>query len=52
MSDLSGYRQQVTELGKKALAAEQSQNYEDAFYNYQQAVKIFMHMVKCKQFIL
>jgi hypothetical protein len=48
MSDLSGYRAQVTELGKAAMAAEANQDFEQAFHNYHQAIKIFMHMVKCK----
>lgn len=48
MSDLSGYRQQVTELGKKAVIAEQEKNYEQAYHNYHSALKVFMHLIKCK----
>lgn len=34
MSDLNSYRMQVTELGKKAVAAEAAENWESAYNNY------------------
>ena len=48
MSDLSGYRQQVADLGKKAVQAENDKNYEEAYHHYHSALKIFMHLIKCK----
>ena len=48
MSDLTHYRTQVTELGKRAVAAEAEKNWEEAYNNYYAALKIFMHMIKCK----
>lgn len=48
MSDLSSFRNQVTELGKAAVQAEKEQNWEQAYDFYFQALKIFMHMIKCK----
>ena len=50
MSDLSGYRQQVADLGKAAVQAEKDLNWEMAYENYIAALKIFMHMIKCKLF--
>ena len=52
MSDLTGYRQQVGELGKAAVQAEKDGNWEQAYDNYVSALKIFMHMLKCKYNIL
>jgi len=49
MSDLSGYRNQVAELSKKAVQAEKDSNWELAMEHYMGALKIFMHMIKCKQ---
>lgn len=51
MSDLTHYRTQVTELGKRAVQAEADKNWEEAYNNYYAALKIFMHMIKCKFFI-
>jgi len=34
MSDLSGYRNQVTEYGKKAADAEKAEKFEEAFNYY------------------
>lgn len=48
MSDLSTYRTQVTDLGKRAVQAEADKNWEEAYNNYFAALKIFMHMIKCK----
>ena len=48
MSDLSHYRNQVTEMGKKAVAAEQAKDYQEAYNQYYAAAKVFMHLVKCK----
>ena len=48
MSDLSSYRQQVADLGKKAVACEAEKNYEEAYHHYHSALKIFMHLIKCK----
>ena len=48
MSDLSQYRNQVTELGKRAVAAEQSKDYQVAYENYVAALNIFKHLIKCK----
>jgi len=48
MSDLSHYRNQVTELGKKAVQAEADKNYTEAYENYVAALNIFKHLIKCK----
>lgn len=48
MSDLSNYRNQVGELGKQAIEAEKNSNWELAYDNYLAALKIFVHMLKCK----
>ncbi len=52
MSDLTHYRTQVTELGKRAVSAEAEKNWEEAYNNYYAALKIFMHMIKCKYNIM
>ena len=46
--DLSSYRQQVTELGKSAVNAEKAGEWEMAFEMYQKALKLFIHLIKCK----
>lgn len=46
MSDLTSYRQQVTEYGKRATDAEQGQRYEEAYGYYMQALEVFMHLIK------
>jgi len=51
MSDLSHYRNQVTELGKKAVQAEADKNYTEAYENYVAALNIFKHLIKCKWII-
>jgi hypothetical protein len=48
MSDLSSYRQQVTEYGQRARTAEEAQRWDEAYGNYMQALDIFMHLIKCK----
>ena len=48
MTDLSKFREQVTELGKKAIEAEAAKDYKAAFENYKSALNIFKHMIKCK----
>ena len=48
MSDLGTYRQQVTDLGKRAVQAENDKDYEQAYNHYYSALKIFMHLIKCK----
>ena len=48
MSDLTAYRQQVTEYGKKANDAEAAQQFEQAYNYYMSALDIFMHLIKCK----
>ena len=48
MSDLTSYRQQVTEYGKRATEAEQAQRFEEAYGHYMSALDIFMHLIKCK----
>ena len=48
MSDLTSYRAQVTEYGKRATEAEQGQRYEEAYGYYMQALEVFMHLIKCK----
>ena len=49
MSDLSNYRQRVTDCGQKATAAEAAENYEEAYKYYISALEIFMHLIKCNQ---
>ena len=51
MTDLSTYRQKAIDLGKMAVAAEEAKDYEQAYNHYYSALKIFMHMIKCKLFI-
>jgi len=46
MSDLSSYRQQVADLGKRAKDCEDTEKYEEAYHFYMQALDIFMHMIK------
>jgi hypothetical protein len=48
MSDLSNYRNQVTEFGKKASDAEKAEKFEEAFNYYMQALEVFGHLIKCK----
>ena len=48
MSDLTSYRQQVTEYGKRATEAEGAKDYENAYGYYMQALEVFMHLIKCK----
>ena len=48
MSDLTSHRQQVAELGKQAVEAEKVSNWEMAYDCYMQALKVFIHMIKCK----
>ena len=48
MSDLTSYRQQVTEYGKRASDAEKGERYEEAYGYYMQALEIFMHLIKCR----
>ena len=48
MSDLSHYRNQATEMGKRAVQAEKDKDYQEAFNQYQGASKVFMHLIKCK----
>lgn len=51
MSDLSGYRNQVADLGKTAVQAEKDGNWEMAYDAYKSALTIFIHMIKCKLII-
>ena len=51
MSDLTAYRQQVTEYGKRASAAEEAKHWEEAYSLYMQALDVFMHLIKCRQSI-
>jgi hypothetical protein len=51
MSDLSSYRAQVTEYGKRASEAEKAERFEEAYGHYMQALDIFMHLIKCMLFI-
>jgi len=48
MTDLTSYRQKAIDLGKMAVAAEEAKDYEQAYNHYYSALKIFMHMIKCK----
>lgn len=48
MSDLSSYRAQVTEYGKRANEAEKAERFEEAYGHYMAALDIFMHLIKCK----
>jgi hypothetical protein len=52
MSDLSSYRSQVTEYGKRASEAEKAERFEEAYGHYMQALDIFMHLIKCKSIFL
>jgi len=49
MSDLSSYRQQVTDYGKRASEAEKNEQYEQAYGHYMAALEVFMHLIKCKK---
>ena len=49
MSDLSNYRAQVTEYGKRANEAEKAERFDEAYGHYMQALDIFMHLIKCKK---
>ena len=48
MSDLSVYRQQVTQYGQRATEAEGEKKYEEAYGHYMAALDVFMHLIKCK----
>ena len=48
MSDLSSYRQQVTQYGQRAQEAENAKRYEEAYGHYMAALDVFMHLIKCK----
>ena len=48
MSDLSSYRQQVTQYGQRATEAENAKRYEEAYGHYMAALDVFMHLIKCK----
>ena len=48
MSDLSNYRQQVTDFGKRANEAEKQEKFEEAHSFYIKALDVFMHLIKCK----
>ena len=51
MSDLSSYRQQVTQYGQRASEAEAAKRYDEAYGHYMAALDVFMHLIKCKFFI-
>lgn len=46
MSDLSSYRQQVTQYGQRATEAENAKRYEEAYGHYMAALDVFMHLIK------
>lgn len=46
MSDLGHYRQQVADLGKKAVQAEAMKDWQNAYENYVAALNIFKHLIK------
>jgi hypothetical protein len=48
MSDLSSYRNQVTEYGKRASEAEKAENFKEAYQFYMSALDVFVHLIKCK----
>ena len=48
MSDLSSYRQQVTQFGQRAQEAETAKRYDEAYGHYMAALDVFMHLIKCK----
>ena len=48
MSDLSSYRNQVTQYGQRATEAENAKRYEEAYNHYMAALDVFMHLIKCK----
>ena len=49
MSDLSSYRQQVTEYGKRATEAEKAEQWDQAYGHYMAALEVFMHLIKCRR---
>ena len=51
MSDLSSYRNQVTQYGQRATEAENAKRYEEAYNHYMAALDVFMHLIKCKSTI-
>ena len=50
MSDLSSYRQQVTQFGQRATEAENAKRYDEAYQHYMAALDVFMHLIKCKYY--
>lgn len=46
MSDLSSYRQQVTQYGQRAQEAEKTEQWQDAYNHYMQALDVFMYLIK------
>jgi len=46
MSDLSSYRNQVTQYGQRATEAENGKRYEEAYGHYMAALDVFMHLIK------
>lgn len=48
MSDLSSYRQQVTQYGQRASEAESAKRYDEAYGHYMAALDVFMYLIKCK----
>lgn len=46
MSDLSSYRTQVSEYGKRANEAEKAEKYQEAYGHYMAALDIFMHLIQ------
>ena len=46
MSDLGHYRNQVAELGKRAVSCEGTKDWQGAYENYIAALKIFQHLIK------
>lgn len=50
MSDLSSYREKVTEYGKRAQEAEKTERFEEAYGHYVAALDIFVHLIKCNRF--
>mmetsp|Transcript_16034 Transcript_16034/g.20290 ORF Transcript_16034/g.20290 Transcript_16034/m.20290 type:complete len:430 (-) Transcript_16034:128-1417(-) len=46
MSDLSSYRQQVTQYGQRASEAEAAKRYDEAYGHYMAALDVFMYLIK------
>jgi len=46
MSDLSSYRQQVTQYGQRASEAESAKRYDEAYGHYMAALDVFMYLIK------